>query len=201
MYTKENKLRIAILISGRGSNMEAIVRRRVMLPNVEVVCVISDQEDAHGLTIARNFNLEAVYLPAGPFKTKLEGEAEQNYIAFLKERNIDLICLAGFMRIVKSGLLSAFPGRIINIHPSILPLYPGLHTHERALANNDKEAGCTIHFVDSGTDTGAILRQRRVPILERDNPDKLANRVLKQEHIIYTEVLKDISENIISIGK
>jgi len=193
-------LRIAILISGRGSNMEAILKRRMTMPKVRVVCVISDNPSAKGLQIAKNFDIDNLYLDPGPYKTKLDPAAEQRYIEYLISKKADLICLAGFMRLIKDSFLSAFPGRIINIHPSLLPKFPGLNAQKQALEAGEKVSGCTVHFVDSGIDSGSIIRQRTVPILERDNPDKLASRILKEEHILYSEIIKEISQKKIRIG-
>ncbi|HMB00796.1 MAG TPA: phosphoribosylglycinamide formyltransferase [Spirochaetota bacterium] len=202
MFSAENKLKISILISGTGSNMQAIAEnvQQKKLPNVQINHIISDQPKALGLSKARNMGLKAVYLDPGPYKTKFIEEKQQEYADFLLQNNNDLICLAGFMRLLKKPLIDAFPRKIINIHPSLLPKYPGLDTHKRALAAGDREAGCSIHFVDSGMDTGEIIDRRKVDIAPDETEATLKQKVLRQEHILYSQVIKKISENKIKIG-
>ena len=170
------------------------------MPNVCVKAVISDKEDAPGLQTAKTMDVPAVYIDPGPFKTKMDEPAEQRYIDFLKEKKVDLICLAGFMRIIKDKLIAAFPGRILNIHPSLLPKFPGLNVQAKAISAGEKKSGCTVHFVDTGIDTGSIIRQRKVPILDGDTAEILAARILTEEHILYSNVLRDISENKIKLS-
>ncbi len=182
---------IAVLASGRGTNLQAIIE------NVEngtlhanLACVISDNEDARVLERARKHNIKAIYLDPGPKKTWLIPEVEQNYVKTLQDHNVDLVCLAGFMRILKKPLLDVFAGRIINIHPALLPSFPGLNVQKKALDWGVKFSGCTVHFVDDTVDGGPIIVQAAVPVLDDDTPEKLAERILKEEWRIYTEAIK-----------
>jgi len=199
MLFLKRKFRIAVLVSGRGSNLEAIIKaiKNKKLKNVKICIVISDNPEAKALKIARDNGIKAVYLHPGEFKTKLEGKAEENYINTIKKARTDLVVLAGFMRIVKSRFIQAFPDRIINIHPSLLPKYPGLHTHKRAIEAGDKEAGCTVHFVNEITDGGKRIMQARVPILENDTEETLAARVLEKEHKILPAVIQMFADGLI----
>ena len=188
---------IAVLASGRGTNLQAIIE------NVEnntlhanLACVISDNEDAKVLERARKHNIKAIYLDPGPKKTWLIPEVEQNYVKTLQNHNVDLVCLAGFMRILKKPLLDAFAGRIINIHPALLPSFPGLNVQKKALEWGVKFSGCTVHFVDDTVDGGPIIVQAAVPVLDDDTPEKLAERILKEEWRIYTEAI-----NLVLSGK
>jgi len=153
------------------------------------VLVVSDNPDARALKIARDHNIKALYLDPGPKKTWLLPEYEDNYVRVLKEHNVNLVCLAGFMRIIKQPLLNAFPNRILNIHPSLLPAFPGLDVQRKALEYGVKYSGCTVHFVDDTVDGGPIIAQAVVPILDNDTPETLAERILKEEHRIYTEAI------------
>jgi phosphoribosylglycinamide formyltransferase-1 len=188
---------IAVLASGRGTNLQAIIE------NIEngtlkanLACVISDREDAKALERARQHNVKAIYLDPGPKKTWLMPEIEGKYVQTLRDHNIDLICLAGFMRIIKKPLLDAFAGRIINIHPSLLPSFPGLDVQKKAIDWGVKFSGCTVHFVDDTVDGGPIIIQAAVQILDDDTPEKLAERILKEEWRIYTEAI-----NLVLSGK
>lgn len=191
------KFRLVVLVSGRGSNLEAIILaiKSGTLKNVEIALVISDNPDAKALEMSRKYGIKAEYLSPGSFKTKLEGDAEANYIKRINQSKPDLIVLAGFMRIIKPGFIKSFPNKIINIHPSLLPKYPGLHTHQRALEAGDKMAGCTIHFVNEITDGGKRILQARVPILPGDTEDTLAKRVLEKEHIALPYVIGLFARN------
>ena len=190
------KLKLAVLGSGSGSNFisiaEAIDAKKL---DAEVTIVISDVEDALILKRAEKFNINSRYISGAPFKTKLEGEAEDNYIQAIKDSGADYVVLAGFMRIIKPKLLKAFSGRIINIHPSLLPAFPGMHSWEQALEYGAKFAGCTVHFVDEGTDTGPIILQKAVPILDDDTAKILHERIQVQEHIVFPEAIQLIAEN------
>ncbi len=199
---RNKKIRIAIFISSRGSNMEAILEniKNKKLVGVEVGVVIADNADAKGLDIAKSYGVRAEFVDPAPFKTKLEGEAEQKVIQILKDENIDLICLAGFMRMVKQKLVSRYEGRIINVHPSLLPNFKGLRAQKQAIDAGAKESGCTIHFVDMGMDTGKIIAQRKVKIESDDTEKSLARKIIKQEHILYTEVLNDIASGKIVLS-
>lgn len=190
-------LNLAIFGSGSGSNYQAIAEAiHAGTLDARVACVISDVKEAYILERARKFGHPAVYLDCAPFKTKLDGEAEQRAIEIIKQHGGDFIALAGFMRIVKPGLLTAFAGRIINIHPSLLPNFPGLEAGKQALEAGAKETGCTVHFVDGGIDTGPIIVQRKVQILPNDTLDTLMTRIHAQEHIAYPEALRKVAAGI-----
>jgi phosphoribosylglycinamide formyltransferase-1 len=188
-------IRIAVLGSGSGSNclsiMDAIAQGTL---RARIVCVLSDVENAFILERARKAGIPAEYVSAAPFKNKLEGEAEQKYIARLRSYGAEVLALAGFMRIVKPGLLAAFPNRILNIHPALLPAFPGTESWKKALTYGAKVAGCTVHLVDAGTDTGPILVQRAVPVLEGDTPATLHARIQVEEHKAYPQALQIIAE-------
>ncbi len=191
-----SRLRLAVLGSGNGSNMQAILEA---ISNgslaAEITCVISDVADAGILARAKAASIPQHYISAEPFRTKLDGEAEKQYLNVLNDYDTELIVLAGFMRIIKAGMLRAFQHRIINIHPSLLPAFPGLHAWRQALDYGTKITGCTVHFVDEGTDTGPIIIQRHVPVLDDDTIESLHARIQQQEHIAYPEALRLISEN------
>jgi len=184
-------LRIAVLGSGKGSNCQCIIDAcRDGSLHGEIVCVISDVEGAYILERARSHQLPTHYISGAPFKTKLEGRAEQAYLQALKDHGAQVIALAGFMRIIKPGLLGAFPNCILNIHPALLPAFPGVESWTQALAYGARVAGCTVHLVDSGTDTGPIIVQRSVPIIEDDTPESLHARIQVEEHKAYPEALQ-----------
>ncbi len=188
------KLKLAILGSGSGSNMQSIVDAiEAGTLDAEIVCVIADVPDAKILERAARHNLPAQYLSCAPFKTKLDGDAQQEYIRVMKEAGADTVVLAGFMRIVKPELLAAFPNRVLNIHPAILPAFPGLHSWKQALDYGCKVAGCTVHFVDAGTDSGPIIVQKVVPVEEGDTAETLHARIQVQEHIAYPEALRHLA--------
>jgi phosphoribosylglycinamide formyltransferase-1 len=188
---------IAVLASGRGTNLQAIIDN-IENGNIKanLSCVISDNKDAVVLERARKHGIEAIYIDPGPKKTWLIPEVEQKYVQALQDHNIDLVCLAGFMRILKKPLLTAFAGRIVNIHPALLPSFPGLDVQRKALEYGVKFSGCTVHFVDDTVDGGPIITQAAVPVLDDDTPEILAARILKEEHRIYTEAI-----NIVLSGK
>ena len=192
-----NPLRIAVLGSGKGSNCQAIIDaiEKGEL-NAEIVCVISDVENAGILDRAKRHNIPAKYISAAPFKTKLDGDAEQEYIAELKKAGAEVVALAGFMRIVKKGMLTAFPERIINIHPALLPAFPGVESWKQALDYGVKIAGCTVHYVDEGIDSGPIIVQRAVPVLDDDTPESLHARIQVEEYKAYPEALKIVMQRI-----
>lgn len=188
---------IAVLASGRGTNLQAIIENfENGTLKANLVCVISDNKDAQALERARKHNIEAVYIDPGPKKTWLIPEVEQQYVKALKDRDIDLICLAGFMRIIKQPLLDAYAGRILNIHPALLPSFPRLDVQRKALEYGVKFSGCTVHFVTADVDAGPIITQAVVPVRDDDTPELLAERILKEEHRIYTEAI-----NIVVSGK
>ncbi len=187
------KLNLGILGSGAGSNMqsimEAIDAREL---DAEIKIVLADFPDAKILERARKHGIKAEYLDCAPFRTKLEGMAEDRCIDKLKEAGVDTVALAGFMRIVKPKLLNAFPNRVVNIHPALLPAFPGVHSWKQALDYGCKVAGVTVHFVDAGTDSGPIIIQKAVPVMEDDTPETLHARIQEQEHIAFPEALRII---------
>ncbi|RKX47072.1 MAG: phosphoribosylglycinamide formyltransferase, partial [Verrucomicrobia bacterium] len=168
-------------------------------PDVQIKCVLSDVEDAYILERARKHNIPAIHFDCAPFKTKLDGEAEQKVLQTLKNHGVEFIALAGFMRIVKDGLLNAYKGRIINIHPSLLPSFPGLDSGKQAFDYGAKITGCTVHFVDAGIDTGAIINQKCIAIGDDDTLESMMEKLHTQEHIAYPEALQWIAEGRISI--
>ena len=190
------KLRLGVLGSGKGSNfraiMEAIKDGRL---EAEVRVVISDIEDAGILTLARGFDVPFRYVPPGRFRTKLEPEIEQEIVQILRDADVELVVLAGFMRVLKQVALSAFAGRIINIHPSLLPKFRGLAAWTQALDAHEQVTGCTVHLVDPGVDTGRILGQRSVPIMAGDTPERLHARIQAAEHELLPSVIAQIARN------
>ena len=159
----------------------------------EVRIVISDVENAGILKLASEFSVPSRYVPPGRFRTKLEPEIENQIVQILRDRDVDLVVLAGFMRVLKEVLLNAFPGQIINIHPSLLPKFRGLNAWTQALNAREKITGCTVHYVDAGVDTGAILGQRTVPILPDDTPERLHARIQTAEHELLPSVIAGIA--------
>ena len=185
------KLKIGVLGSGSGSNMQSIQDAiEAGTLDAEIVCVIADVPGAKILDRARRHGIPCDYLDPAPWKTKLEGPAEERYIAYLKDHGAEVVVLAGFMRIVKPGLLAAFPNRVLNIHPALLPAFPGIAGWKQALDYGAKVAGVTVHFVDAGTDTGPIIIQRAVPVLDDDTPESLHARIQIEEHVAYPEALR-----------
>lgn len=188
------KVKIGVLVSGRGSNLQAIINNiEKGLLSAEIVVVISDQADAYALERARLHNIPDVHLSAKGFKGK-RGEYDALLVKELRKRDAELVCLAGFMRIITPTLINAFPNRILNIHPALLPAFPGLHVQKAALEHGVKFSGCTVHFVDEGMDTGPIIIQAVVPILDSDTEDSLSARILKQEHKIYSRAIQLYAE-------
>jgi phosphoribosylglycinamide formyltransferase-1 len=183
------KRRSAILISGRGSNMSALINAaRGNACPAEIVLVLSNRPDAAGLRLAREAGIAASAIDHRPFRGDRAGhEAEIN--AALTEAGAELVCLAGYMRLLTPAFVTAWRGRMLNIHPSLLPAFPGLHTHARALTAGVKLHGCTVHLVTEQMDEGPILAQAAVPVLRGDTEDTLADRVLAQEHVIYPAAL------------
>lgn len=179
-------LRLAVLGSGSGSNCQSIFNAiddgRL---DAEVVLVLSDHEDAYILERARQRGVHAEYMDCGGFRNKFPLEVQEAVAARLQELQVDLVCLAGFMRLVKEPLLKAFPRRILNIHPALLPNFPGVEAWKQALDAGAKQTGCTVHYVDAGMDTGEILMQAYVPVLPGDTPESLHARIQVQEHILY----------------
>jgi phosphoribosylglycinamide formyltransferase-1 len=184
------KLGLGILGSGKGSNCRAILEQITAgaLP-AEARLVVSDVFDAGILDIAREFRVPNVYLPAGHFRTRLEPNIEMELVRLLKDAGADLIVLAGFMRVLKEPMLTAFPRRIINIHPSLLPKFPGIQSWKQALEAGEKITGCSVHYVDAGIDSGDIIAQRKVVVLPGDTPESLHARIQIAERALYPEVI------------
>lgn len=194
------KFPIGVLVSGRGSNLEAILKHiKEGKLNAEVVVVISDREDAGALKIAADFGVEARFIPCTEKKTVLVGEAEQQYVETLKEKHVKLVVLAGFMRILKKPFLKAFEGRIMNIHPALLPSFKGLEAQRQALQYGVKISGCTVHFVDESVDGGTIILQEPVLIYDDDSVDSLSQRILTHEHEIYSRAIELFTEGRLKI--
>lgn len=188
------KINLAVLISGRGSNLQSILEacQDPAFP-AQVKLVISNKADAYGLVRAEKMGIPTGVVAHKDFSSR--EEFERALIAAIEAAGpIDLVCLAGFMRVLTPLFIARWENRLINIHPSLLPAYKGLHTHERAIAAGEKIAGCTIHFVTSGVDEGPIILQKSVPILPNDTPDSLAERVLEQEHLAYPEAISLLAQ-------
>jgi phosphoribosylglycinamide formyltransferase-1 len=187
-------LRLGVFGSGKGSNFRALMEQindgRLA---AEVRIVISDVEDSGILSLARDFQIPGLYVRPGRFRTKLEPEVEEDIVRLLREASVELVIFAGFMRIAKRSLLEAFPRRIINIHPSLLPKFPGLEAWKQALAAAETVTGCTVHYVEAGIDTGEILAQQTVSILPDDTPERLHARIQKAEHALLPAVVADMA--------
>lgn len=185
------KKRVAVLISGSGSNLQALIdaARKADYP-AKIAMVISNKEDAFGLTRAQNAGIETKVIDHRSYPSREVYDNALNGI--LRDYKIDLVCLAGFMRVLSPSFVAHWQGKMINIHPSLLPDYKGLHTHARVIAAGEKESGCTVHWVSAGVDEGDIILQARVPVLDDDTAETLAARVLKEEHKIYPQALRAI---------
>jgi len=186
---------LGILLSGRGSNFEAIAKNVASgkIPNARIVVVISNKPDAGGLETARRLGLTALAIPS---KGKAREEHDRLIVAALKKHEVDLVCLAGYMRLISPWFVEQFPQQILNIHPSLLPSFPGLEAQEQAFAYGVKVSGCTVHFVDAELDHGVIILQKTVPVLDSDDEHSLSARILEQEHIAYSEAI-----NLVLSGK
>jgi phosphoribosylglycinamide formyltransferase-1 len=187
------KKRIAVLLSGRGSNFEALADSIASgrIPNAEIAIVISNREGAPGIEKARARGIAALVIPS----KGLEREAyDKLVVAALRDKKVDLVCLAGYMRLLSAHFVASFPNRILNIHPSLLPAFPGLESQRQALEHGAKFSGCTVHFVDENLDAGPIVLQACVPIEDRDTPETLSERILREEHRIYTEAVRIVLE-------
>src|SRR6266571_29134 len=181
---------LGILGSGKGTNCRAILESiRSGALAAEVRVVISDVFDAPILDIAREFSIPNAYLPPGGFRTRLEPQAEDDLVRMLRDARVELVALAGFMRVLKTPMLNAFPRRIINIHPSLLPKFPGLEAWRQALEAGETVTGCTVHYVDEKIDRGDIIAQRDVPILPNDSAESLHARIQVAEHELYPAVI------------
>ena len=195
------KFRLGVLGSGKGSNFVAVAEacERGEIP-AEVAVVLSDVADAGILARAKEQGIAAPFIAPGKFRTKLDEEAEAAYIAALREARIDLVVLAGFMRILKGEFLHAFAGRVINIHPSLLPSFPGLEAWRQALDYGVKVTGCTVHFVDQGVDSGPIIAQQTVPVLDNDTAETLHARIQEAEHQLYPAAIRALAEGKVLVS-
>ena len=186
------KINVAVFISGTGSNLKNLINHSLKKNSKFNIClVISNNSKAKGLIIAKKYE---IYSKIINYKNILD--AEKKILKELKRKKINLICLAGFMKILTYSFIKSFKGKILNIHPSLLPQYKGLNTHQRAIDNNEKFAGCTVHYVNSKLDSGKIILQKKVKILKNDTSNKLSKKVLKQEHILYPKALKKVLANL-----
>lgn len=186
---------LGILLSGRGSNFEAIAQNVTSgaISNARIAIVISNRTDAAGLAVAKRFGIETKVILS---KGKAREDHDKEVVEELKKHNVDLICLAGYMRLLSPWFVKQFPQRILNIHPSLLPAFPGLEAQQQAFAYGVKVTGCTVHFVDEELDHGAIIVQKAVPVLDGDDEHSLSARILEQEHIVYSEAI-----NLVLAGK
>ncbi len=182
---------IGILLSGRGSNFVAIADSidAGRIPGARISVVISNRPEAPGIEIARKRGLNAVIMPS---KGRVREEHDADIVKALKDNNVDIVCLAGYMRLISPWFIQQFPNKILNIHPSLLPAFPGLDAQAQAYQYGVKVSGCTVHFVDEDLDHGAIILQKTVPVLESDDEHALADRILEQEHVAYSEALRII---------
>ena len=195
-FTSERRARLGILISGRGSNMVALADavRNETIPNAEVAVVISDKANAAGLVKAGERGIETLVIERCG---RPRAEHDHEIAAELKARNVDLVCLAGYMRLLSREFIQAFPSRILNIHPSLLPLFPGLDAQQQAIDHGARVSGCTVHYVDERLDGGPIIAQREVPVHGDDTAEILSTRILVEEHRLYPEAVKLVLNEII----
>jgi phosphoribosylglycinamide formyltransferase-1 len=184
---------LGILLSGRGSNFETIAKNVAAgrIPGARIAVVISNRTDAGGIATARRMGIAALVIPS---KGKDRARHDREVVAALQKHQVDLVCLAGYMRLLSPWFVQQFPRRILNIHPSLLPAFPGLEAQEQAFAYGVKVSGCTVHFVDEELDHGAIILQKAVPVLDNDDEHTLAARILEQEHIAYSEAINFVLE-------
>tara|TARA_B100001057_G_scaffold218972_1_gene219165 strand:+ start:122 stop:706 length:585 start_codon:yes stop_codon:yes gene_type:complete len=186
--TGTTKINIAVFISGNGSNLKNLILKSLKKRSkFEIKLIISDKATSKGLKYARKFRIKKKIIDYLNRRN-----AEKTIFVELKKNDIDLICLAGYMKILSKNFIKKFKGKIINIHPSLLPKYKGLNTHQRVINNKEKYSGCTIHYVTSKLDSGKIILQKKVKVLKSDDSNKLAKRILKQEHILYPKALKKV---------
>lgn len=194
--TPMQPLALAILGSGKGSNCRAILQA-IRVGKLQAACriVVSDVADAGILAIAREFGVPGVFFPPGKLRTRLELQTEEELVRLLRRAGVELVVLAGFMRVLKAPMLEAFPRRIINLHPSLLPKFPGREAWAQALAAGEAITGCTVHYVDAGIDSGEIIAQREVPILPNDTPAKLHSRIQLVERELFPAVIGKLAAN------
>ncbi len=197
---REPPFRIGVLGSGKGSNFVAVAEACAAgrVP-AQIALVLSDVSNAGILDRARERNIPAQAIVPAEFRTKLAGEGERQYVAALHGAHVDLVVLAGFMRVLKADFLQAFQGRIVNIHPSLLPAFPGLEAWKQALAHGVKVTGCTVHFVEAGVDSGPILGQQTVPVLDQDTPESLHQRIQIAEHELYPRCVAALARGEVKI--
>jgi phosphoribosylglycinamide formyltransferase-1 len=192
--------RVGILVSGRGSNLQAIIdKSKSGEIDAEVAVVLSDNPDAYALERAKQAGIEAIYIDPENERPVLKGSAEDNYIDALKKHKVDLVCLAGFMRIVKEKIISEFKWKMMNIHPALLPSFKGLDAQKQALDYGVRFAGATVHFVTGDVDGGPIILQAVVPVYQDDTEEILSSRILKEEHRIYSEAIDLFAKNKLKI--
>jgi phosphoribosylglycinamide formyltransferase-1 len=197
---QQRQFRIGVLGSGKGSNFVAIANACADGNlSAEIALVLSDVETAGILVHARERNIPAQFIAPGKFRTKLDEDAERAFVEALRGAEVDLIVLAGFMRVLKGDFLRAFEGRIVNVHPSLLPSFPGLEAWKQALDAGVKFTGCTVHFVDAGVDSGPIIGQQTVPVRDDDTPETLHQRIHAAEHELYPKCVSAIARGEISI--
>jgi phosphoribosylglycinamide formyltransferase-1 len=198
--TGERKFRLGVLGSGKGSNFAAIADACAAgkVP-AEVALVLSDVAEAKILEHARQRNIPARFISPGKFRTKLDEEAERACVEALRHAEVDMIALAGFMRVLKGEFLRAFEGRIVNIHPSLLPSFPGLEAWKQALDYGVRVTGCTVHFVDAGVDSGAIIGQQAVPVLDNDTPATVHERIQQAERVLYPACIAAIARGELTV--
>ena len=187
-----NKIKTSVFISGKGSNLKNLFKFSLKKKSpIEIILVISNNSKAKGLIFAKRKNIKNKV-----FNFINKKEAENKVLKELKKEKVDLICLAGFMKILSKNFIQKFKGKIINIHPSLLPKYKGLNTHLKAIKNKDKYSGCTVHLVNSKLDSGRIILQKKIKIKKKETPKSLSKRVLKEEHILYPKAIKKIYSNL-----
>ena len=194
MSTGKGTIKLGVLGSGSGSNMQAILDAiEDGSLDAEIVLVMSDHPDAYILERARKAGIAAEVIDCGGYKTKFPDESQSAVAEKLNALGVDMVCLAGFMRLVKQPMLDVFPDRILNIHPSLLPAYPGLMAWKQAVDDGASESGCTVHYVDAGMDTGPVILQARVPVLPDDTADSLHQRIQIEEHRLYPEAIRKVA--------
>ena len=183
-----NKLKSAVFISGTGSNLQKLIEFSLLKKSpIEITFVLSDKKNAKGLRFSKKYKIESKI-----YNFQNKSIAENKILDDLKKKKIKLICLAGFMKILSKNFIEKFNGKILNIHPSLLPKYKGLDTHKRVIQNKEKYSGCTVHLVNSKLDSGKIIMQKKIKIFRNDTSDKIAKRILKQEHLLYPKALKKV---------
>ncbi len=197
---KSDRFRLAVLASGRGSNFEAIASRCAERDfPAEVACLVTDNPDAGAVKIAERYGIEVIHVERGTRRGRLADGAEEAIVDACRERSVDLVVLAGFMRILRGALLRAYAGRIVNIHPSLLPAFPGLHAQRQALEYGVRVAGCTVHFVDDTVDGGPVILQACVPVHDDDTEETLSARILEQEHRILVRAVERIARGALRV--